>query len=192
MRFSARTQYSKTSANCFQTIVACFFRISARCAVFLDRLISGLQTFKGRKASENNLKVFDPWRSINRTEGSTIDHEPSPFQFGKLLAFHIWRTKRMRFYYATGIKDVPQYLGNFKTFCEAETELYRLTKGSCVTASFLYVPECHFSIFAENRAEGSRFRLVRVLHFNGARNVTAEKETAKSVHVDIHILRRAS
>ncbi|MCI0601830.1 hypothetical protein L0156_02345 [bacterium] len=98
----------------------------------------------------------------------------------------------MRFYYATGNQDVPQYLGNFKTFGEAETELYQLTKSSGVPASFLYVPVCHFSIFTENRIRGSRFRLVRVLHFTEARKVIAEKEAAKSVQADIRILRKAS
>ena len=98
----------------------------------------------------------------------------------------------MRFYYATGINDVPQYLGNFKTFCEAETELYRLTKGSGITASFLYVPECHFSIFVENRAERSRFRLVRVLYFPSGHTVVLEKEGVKGIQVDMHILRKVS
>ena len=101
----------------------------------------------------------------------------------------------MRFYYATGTADQNglQYLGNFKTFGEAETELYRLTKDLGVLAAYLYVPACHFSIFAESCAGQSRFRLVRVLHFTkGTATVITKEDAAKKIQVDIRILRKAS
>ena len=100
----------------------------------------------------------------------------------------------MRFYYSTGNADQSglQYLGNFKTFREAETELYRLTKDLDVPSAFLYVPVCHFSIFAENRPGGSRFRLVRALYFTSTPTVIKREDEVREIQVDTRKLTKAS
>ena len=100
----------------------------------------------------------------------------------------------MRFYYATGNADQKglQYLGNFKTFGEAETELYRLTKDLGIPSAFLYVPVCHFSIFAQNGVAGSRFRLVRALYFTSTPTVIKQEDAAREIQVDIDSFRKAS